>query len=101
MKINLDKKIETCYVGRCYYVERLNMRGNYCPATGEYYIARYENGKYDDVAAHWFDDNGCCHEILARGYSYEVARELLQLGHLTAKTLASFINAGGEVWWNK
>ena len=99
-------KINSSYRYGMYHVGYPTWWGNYCPATGEYYLA---HNSYDPVA-------GECVEVLAsarfvrddewqeqsaRGYSYEVVRELLQLGHLTPKTLAYFIEAGGEVWWDQ
>ena len=87
-------------------VGRTDMWGNYCPETGEYYLAHRtyipEVGECVGVlasACYVRDDEW--QEQVACGYSYEVVRELLQLGHLTKKTLASFIEAGGEVWWNQ
>ena len=88
----------------CYYISRTDMQGNYCPATGEYYLAVYDD---DDrrqetvVASYWCDEHGFCHVDSARGYSYQVVRELLQLGHLTPKTLAAYIRDGGRVWWDQ
>ena len=97
-------KVESCHVGRCYYIRRvvynrdsIDMQGNYCPDTGEYYLSI--SGEV--IASYWYDEDGYCHVDSSRGYSYEVVRELLRLGHLTSKTLASFIEAGGEVWWNQ
>ena len=79
------------------------MWGNYCPDTGEYYLA-CKNEEYIEVLAsgHYvgYDDDEW-QDQSASGYSYEVVRELLQLGHLTAKTLAGFIEAGGVVWWDQ
>ena len=80
--------------------------GNYCPETGEYYLAHNtfvpQVGECVEVLA-----SARCvredewQEQSARGYDYQVVRELLQLGHLTPKTLSSFIEAGGEVWWDQ
>ena len=87
-------------------VGRTDMWGNYCPETGEYYLAHKNYvpgvGECIEVLAsacyvredEW-QEHCCC------GYDYEVVRELLQLGHLTPKTLASFIEADGEVWWDQ
>lgn len=95
----------------CFHVGRSDMWGNYCPETGEYYLAcndtdpivggcvgvlasarKMPDGEWQDISVSGFEEynNG-----------YEVVRELLQLGHLTAKTLESFIEAGGEVWWDQ
>ena len=99
-------KTNSAYKYGAYHVGRTDMWGNYCPETGEYYLA---HNSYDP-------DVGECVEVLASacyvrddewqeqsecGYDYEAVRELLQLGHLTPKTLSSFIEAGGEVWWNQ
>ena len=92
-------KIINYRVSGSYYIDRGNMQGNYCPDTGEYYLARYEGGNPVVLAYYWVDGFDCCHADSSRGYSYDVVRELLQLGHLTKKTLASFIAAGGKVWW--
>ena len=90
----------------CFHVGRTDMWGNYCPETGEYYLAHnaYDPipGEYVEVLAsaremadgEWEEQSAC-------GYSYQVVRELLQLGHLTSKTLATFIEEGGEVWWDQ
>lgn len=105
MKKNLQKTNSSYRYG-CYHVGSSNMWGNYCPETGEYYLA---HNTYDPVA-------GECVEVLASaryvmddewqeqsacGYSYEVVRELLRLGHLTKKTLEQFQQEEGEVWWNQ
>ena len=99
-------KTNSCHKYDCYHVGRTDMWGWYCPETGEYYLAHYS---YDPVV-------GRCVGVLAsaylvredewleqseRGYGYQVVRELLQLGHLTSKTLASFTEAEGEVWWDQ
>ena len=99
--IMINGKIESCYVGSCYYIVRDNMRGNYCPATGEYYLACREDACEIVIAGYWYDGDGFCHVDSSRGYSYDVVRELLQLGHLTPKTLASFVEDGGRVWWDQ
>ena len=100
------KKTNSCYKYGCFHVGRSDMWGNYCPDTGEYYLAHrtyvQEVGECVEVLAstcyvrddEWQEQNAC-------GYDYEVVRELLQLGHLTRKTLAAFIAAGGEVWWDQ
>ena len=88
------------------------MWGNYCPETGEYYLARVASygpslEEVVEVLAsarempddEWQAACGCGYEDYNGGY--EVVRELLQLGHLTSQTLASFIEAGGEVWWDQ
>ena len=98
------EKVESCHIGRCYYVIRDKIRGNYCPETGEYYLASYDkehDGEYVTRVTYWHDESGYIHMYSARGYSYQVVRELLRLGHLTPKTLAEFREAGGEVWWNQ
>ena len=94
-----------------YNVSRKNMWGTYCPETKEYYLAHNtylpEVGECVEVlaSAHFVRDDewqaacGCGYEDYNGGY--EVVRELLQLGHLTPKTLASFIEADGEVWWDQ
>ena len=90
-------KIESHYVGRCYYIDRPNMHGNYCPETGEYYLAKDEIV----IASYWYDQDGFYHVYSMRGYSYNVVRELLRLGHLTCKTLEQFQQAGGQIWWGQ
>ena len=100
-------KIESCHIGRCYYISRENIQGNYCPDTGEYYLGIYDYTIIQGIpteiglAYYWYDEDGFCHVDSARGYSYDVVRELLRLGHLTRKTLADFIAAGGQVWWDQ
>ena len=96
-------KSESCHVGRCYYIDRKNMWGNYCPETGEYYLAHDAGDEYCEIvlASYWYDKDGYCHVDSSRGYNYQVVRELLQLGHLTRKTLAAYIQDGGEVWWDQ
>ena len=87
-------------------VSRTDMWGTYCPTSGEYYLAHKalvpDVGECVEVlaSAHYVREDEW-QEQSARGYSYQVVRELLQLGHLTARTLASFIEAGGEVWWDQ
>ena len=89
-------------VNGSYFIGRDNMQGTYCPETGEYYLARYDDDYCEIVLAYyWIDGLGCCHVDSSRGYSYDVVRELLQLGHLTPKTLVSFKRDGGQVWWNQ
>ena len=100
MKKNLEKTNSSYRFG-CHHVGRTDMWGNYCPETGEYYLA-HDVGEYIEVlasACYIRDDEW--QEQEERGYSYEVVRELLQLGHLTSKTLATFIEDGGEVWWDQ
>ena len=100
MKKNITKTNSSYRYGM-FHVGRTDMWGNYCPETGEYYLA-HDAGKYIEVlasACYIRDDEW--QEQQYRGYSYEVVRELLQLGHLTARTLATFIEAGGDVWWNQ
>lgn len=103
MKTNL-KKTNSSYKYGCFHVGRTDMWGNYCPETGEYYLAHRDFvpvvGECVGVLASarvMGDDEWQVQE--ESGYSYEVVRELLRLGHLTSKTLARFIEAGGEVWW--
>ena len=104
-------KTNSSYKYGAFHVGRTDMWGNYCPETGEYYLAHnsYDPvvGKYVEVLAsvgysrddEWQDQSACGYESYWGGY--EVVRELLQLGHLTPQTLASFIEAGGEVWWEQ
>lgn len=99
-------KMNSCYKYECYHVGRSDMWGWYCPDTGEYYLAANDT---DPVAGECISvlataqemPDGSWQEYTDCGYSYEVTRELLQLGHLTPKTLASFIEADGEVWWDQ
>ena len=99
-------KTNSSYRYGCHHVGRTDMWGNYCPETGEYYLAHntFVSGVGECVevlasARYVMDDEW--QEQSYSGYDYEVVRELLQLGHLTARTLAYFIEAGGEVWWNQ
>ena len=99
-------KTNSCYKYGSFHVGRTDMWGNYCPETGEYYLAHRtylpEVGECVEVLAsarYVMDDEW--QEQSYRGYSLEVVRELLRLGHLTPKTLSSFIEAGGEVWWDQ
>ena len=107
-------KTNSAYKYGCFHVGRTDMWGNYCPETGEYYLARNnydpEVGEYREVLASAYyqaeDDPSSWQDISADGFAeyeggYQAVRELLQLGHLTAKTLAAFIAAGGEVWWDQ
>ena len=100
-------KTNSSYRYVMYHVGYPTWWGNYCPETGEYYLARVasygpEFGEVVEVLAsarlvredEWQEQS-------ERGYDYEVVRELLQLGHLTPKTLASFVAADGEVWWDQ
>ena len=110
MKKNFTK-INSSYKYGCFHVGRTNMWGNYCPETGEYYLAC---NSYDPVVGEYIHTVASC-RIDEAGYldgcsddgfeaycaGYEVVRELLQLGHLTKKTLDSFIKAEGEVWWDQ
>ena len=106
MKKNIVKTNSSYRYG-CYHVGRTDMWGNYCPETGEYYLAcnctdPIAGEEYVEVLA-----SGCYirddewQEQSYRGYSYEVVRELLQLGHLTSRTLETFLEEDGEVWWNQ
>ena len=105
MKKNFTKTNSSYRYG-CFHVGRSDMWGNYCPETGEYYLAHRthapEVGECVEVlaSARYFR-NGEWQEAVEGGYDHEVVRELLELGHLTKKTLAEFIEAGGEVWWNQ
>ena len=112
-KLNLNKTNSSYRYG-CFHVGRTDMWGNYCPETGEYYLAHnaYDPipGEYVEVlasAGYWADpreetwEDHSADGFEAYNGGYEVVRELLQLGHLTKKTLAAFIEAGGEVWWNQ
>ena len=84
-----------------FHVGRTDMWGNYCPDTGEYYLA-HDAGEYVGVlASAYFVRDDEWQEQSESGYDYQVVRELLRLGHLTPKTLASFIEADGEVWWDQ
>ena len=104
-------KTNSAYRYGCFHVGRTDMWGNYCPETGEYYLAHNtfvpEVGECVEVLAsarYVRDDEWqefCCCGYEACWGGYEVVRELLQLGHLTSKTLASFIEADGEVWWDQ
>ena len=99
-------KTNSSYRYGMFNVGRTDMWGNYCPDTGEYYLAHYN---YDPIAGRFVEVlASVCYvredeweEQSERGYDYQVVRELLRLGHLTPKTLASFIEADGEVWWDQ
>ena len=105
MKKNIVKTNSSYRYG-CFHVGRTDMWGNYCPETGEYYLAHNASdpvvGECVGVLASarempdgsWQEQSDC-------GYSYEVVRQLLQLGHLTKKTLARFLLEEGEVWWEQ
>ena len=104
-------KTNSAYKYGCFHVGRTDMWGNYCPETGEYYLAHntFVRGVGEGVevlasARYVRDDEWqafCCSGYEDYNGGYEVVRELLQLGHLTPKTLASFIEAEGEVWWDQ
>ena len=99
-------KTNSSYRYGCFHVGRTEMWGNYCPETGEYYLAHNtyvpEVGECVEVlASARFVRDDEWQEQSYSGYDYQVVRELLQLGHLTKKTLASFIEAEGEVWWDQ
>lgn len=104
-------KTNSCYKNGTFHVGRSDMWGNYCPETGEYYLAHRDFvpgvGECVGVLASVCEmPDGTWQDISVSGFEeynngYEVVRELLQLGHLTAKTLESFIEAGGEVWWDQ
>lgn len=100
MKMNL-KKTNSCYRYGCYHVGRSDMWGNYCPETGEYYLACFDGECVEVLASAWYDGEYEWNDESAAGYSYEVVRELLQLGHLTKRTLATFLEDWGEVWWDQ
>ena len=78
-----------------FHVGRTEMWGNYCPETREYYLA-CEGGVLAS-GCYLRDEEWQVQQ--ERGYSYAVVRELLQLGHLTSKTLETFLKEGGSVWW--
>ena len=99
-------KTNSSYRYGMFNVGRTDMWGNYCPETKEYYLAHNTFvsgvGECKEVlaSAYYVSDDEwqeqcCC------GYNYQVVRELLRLGHLTAKTLEQFQLEGGEVWWNQ
>ena len=105
MKKNITKT-NSSYKYGCFHVGRTDMWGNYCPETGEYYLACVGTdptiGECIGVLASGISQpDGEWQEQSACGYSYEVVRELLQLGHLTPKTLERFISEEGEVWWDQ
>ena len=105
-KYNNFTKTNSSYKCGCYHVGRTDMWGNYCPETGEYYLACNDldpiAGECKGVLATCrLDADDYYDEAAENGYNYEVVRELLQLGHLTEKTLASFVEEGGEVWWDQ
>ena len=99
-------KTNSSYKYGAYHVGHTTYWGNYCPATGEYYLAHntFVQGVGECVevlaSAHYVRDDEW-QEQSCRGYDYEVVRELLQLGHLTPKTLEQFRQDGGEVWWDQ
>ena len=100
------EKTNSCYKYGCFHIGRTDVWGWYCPDTGEYYLACNDTdpivGRCVGILAsarempdgEWQEQADC-------GYSYEVVRELLQLGHLTPKTLEQFQLSGGEVWWEQ
>ena len=104
-------KTNSCHKYDCYHVGRTDMWGWYCPETGEYYLAHttFVPGVGECVevlasARYVRDDEWqavCCSGYEDYNGGYQVVRELLQLGHLTSKTLASFTEAEGEVWWDQ
>ena len=111
-KYNNFTKTNSSYKYGCYHVGRTDMWGNYCPDTGEYYLAHNAygpvEGEYVEVlaSAGCWPDGETWEDYSAQGFEdynngYQVVRELLQLGHLTQKTLATFIENGGDVWWNQ
>ena len=102
----MNKTNHSCRYG-VFHVGYPTMWGNYCPETGEYYLARVASygpsleEVVEVLASAREMPDGEWQEQSYSGYDYEVVRELLQLGHLTSQTLASFIEAGGEVWWEQ
>ena len=111
MKKYTFTKTNSSYRYGCFHVGRTDMWGWYCPITGEYYLAHntFVPGVGECVevlasARYVMDDEW--QDISAEGYEdynggYQVVRELLQLGHLTSKTLEQFQQVGGEVWWEQ
>ena len=103
--MNLNKTNSSYRYG-CFHVGRTDMWGNYCPETGEYYLACKDAdpivGECIGVLASAREmPDGELEDQSACGYSYEVVRELLQLGHLTRETLKVFLEEEGEVWWEQ
>ena len=110
-KLTNLKKTNSSYKYGMHHVGRTDMWGNYCPETGEYYLACNAIdpviGEYVEVLAsarempdgEWQEQSAWGYEAYCGGY--EVVRELLQLGHLTPKTLEQFQQAGGVVWWDQ
>ena len=99
-------KTNSAYKYGEFHVGRTDMWGNYCPETGEYYLAHNtfvpEVGECVEVlASAYYVREDEWQEQSYSGYSLEVVRELLRLGHLTKKTLEQFIEAEGEVWWDQ
>lgn len=99
-----DIMVTKRYCHGCYHVFRIgtpDMWGNYCPETGEYYLACNSPEGIEVLASGSEMPDGEWQVQSARGYRYEVVREMLQLGYLTARTLESFLEEGGEVWWDQ
>lgn len=94
-------KKNSSYKYGCFHVGRTDMWGNYCPETGEYYLAHDVGGCVEVLASVREMPDGSWEEATYYEYTYEVVRELLQLGHLTRHTLESFIKDGGDVWWDQ
>lgn len=111
MTMENNSKTNSSYRYGCFHVGRTDMWGNYCPETGEYYLAHRvedpEEGECVEVLASACElPDGSWEDISADGFEeynngYQVVRELLQLGHLTKKTLVNFIAYGGDVWWDQ
>ena len=98
---SISIKHDSCYKNGSYHIGRKNLWGNYCPDTEEYYLA-HDAGEYIGLLASGvYAPDGSWLEQSERGYTYEVVRELLQLGHLTKNTLKGFIAEGGDVWWDQ
>ena len=99
-------KTNSSYRYGCFHVGRTDIWGNYCPETGEYYLAHntFVPGVGECVevlaSARYVRDDEW-QEQSAEGYDYQVVRELLRLGHLTDKRLDQFQLEGGEVWWDQ
>ena len=98
--MNITKTNSSCKYG-WHRVGRTDMWGWYCPETGEYYLAHDVGGDAGVLASARYLRDGEWQEQVDRGYSYEVVRELLRLGHLTKKTLEQFQQEDGEVWWDQ
>ena len=114
MKMANFTKTNSSYRYGCFHVGRTDMWGWYCPETKEYYLARKDT---DPIAGECVGvlASGCCQDendeaswqdYSADGFEdynngYEVVRELLQLGHLTSRTMERFLEEEGVVWWDQ